>query len=65
MLRQKDTCAEFTYWRRGVISGSKREREREHELFVLKAKWSGMEGKTGDAGTPVCLENKRKTGWVD
>lgn len=40
-------------------------REREHELFVLKAKWSGMEGKTGDAGTPVCPENKRKTGWVD
>lgn len=41
------------------------ERERERELFVLKAKWSGMEGKTGDAGTPVCPENKRKTGWVD
>lgn len=65
MLRQKDTHAEFTYWRKGAISGSKKERERKRKLFVLKAKWSGSEGKTGDAGTPVCPKNKRKTGWVD
>lgn len=68
MLRQKDTRAGSTYWRKGVISCSKtreRERERVRELFVLKAKWSGMEGKEGDAGMPVCPKNKRKTGWVD
>lgn len=48
-----------------LVVGPTREREREHELFVLKAKWSGMEGKEGDVGMPVCPKNKRKTGWVD